>query len=95
MANINELVLEALMNATSDPSTSGTTADSKSTTEKTKTSSSSLSPSGSKIGNPTINTKTDSNMTNRFQTKYPTLNNFIGKKKPQYGLGSGKSLMGW
>lgn len=91
MTNINFLVFEALMTATSDPSTSGVTSDSNSSNNNEK---GNLSQSQK----PTISqTKSTPHVQNQFnfQTKYPTLQNFINKKKPQYGLGSGKSLMGW
>lgn len=99
MSNINELVFEALQNTTSsDSSSSGGTS-------KGQSSSGSVQSKG--FGAPSVNTTGSSVSFSRpkvtpmerpsmiTKPNTPTSPDFMKKNKPKFGLGSGKSLMGW
>lgn len=102
MIGINELVFEALQT----PSTSSN--DTKSSSTSSSQSQSSGTPKSSGFGSPTVNVaksgysfpREKQNLINQNKPiannmNKPTNAGFLNKRKPTFGLGSGKSLMGW
>jgi hypothetical protein len=100
MSNINDLVFEALQNTSNNDTSNSNSGTSKSQSQPSSNNSKgfgapSVSSSKSSVtfSKPTVTPMQRPGMITKPGN--PTSPDFMKKNKPKFGLGSGKSLMGW